>query len=83
MDEHLYENLEVEIRKVSLGVPGILDIKKCFIRKVGMKYYIDLSVVMNSNMTVRQGHDLAHKLKDTLLEKINNISDVLIHVEPN
>jgi len=83
MDEHLYDDLIAQIRVVSLQVDGILDTEKCFIRKAGMQYHVDLHATVDSNITVKQGHDLAHKLKDTLQEEIPELGHVLIHVEPN
>ncbi|TDE45861.1 cation transporter [Flavobacterium rhamnosiphilum] len=83
MDEHLYDDLIEQIRIVSLQVDGIIDTEKCFIRKAGMQYHVDLHAIVDSNITVKEGHDLAHKLKDTLREKIPELGHVLIHVEPN
>ena len=83
MDEHLYDDLIAQIRVVSLQVDGIIDTEKCFIRKAGMQYHVDLHATVESNITVKEGHDLAHKLKDTLRENIPELGHVLIHVEPN
>jgi cation diffusion facilitator family transporter len=83
MDEHLYDDLVEEIRKVSLQVDGIIDTEKCFIRKAGMKYHVDLHARVNGTISVKEGHDLSHKLKDTLREKIPELGHVLIHIEPN
>jgi cation diffusion facilitator family transporter len=83
MDEHLYDDLVEEIRKVSHHVDGIIDTEKCFIRKAGMKYHVDLHARVNGTITVKEGHDLSHKLKDTLREKIPELGHVLIHIEPN
>lgn len=83
MDEHLYDDLVDEIRKVSFQVDGIVNTEKCFIRKAGMKYHVDLHAVVNANISVKEGHELAHKLKDTLIEQIPELGQVLIHVEPN
>jgi cation diffusion facilitator family transporter len=83
MDEHLYDDLIEQIRIVSLQVDGIIDTEKCFIRKAGMQYHVDLHAIVDSNSTVKEGHDLAHKLKDTLREEIPELGHVLIHVEPN
>jgi cation diffusion facilitator family transporter len=83
MDEHLYDDLVEEIRNVSHQVDGIIDTEKCFIRKAGMKYHVDLHARVNGAITVKEGHDLSHKLKDTLREKIPEIGHVLIHIEPN
>ncbi|WP_348810636.1 cation diffusion facilitator family transporter [Flavobacterium maritimum] len=83
MDEHLNDDLIEEIRKVSHEVEGIIDTEKCFIRKSGMKYHVDLHARVDANITVKEGHDLAHLLKDTLRREIPELGHVLIHVEPN
>ena len=83
MDEHLYDDLVAEIRTVSLDVVGIIETEKCFIRKSGMKYHVDLHAVVDATISVKEGHDLAHLLKDTLREKIFELGHVLIHIEPS
>lgn len=83
MDEHLYDELVEEIRVVSLTVPGVVDTEKCFIRKAGMQYHVDLHARVNGELTVKAGHDIAHDLKDTLRAQIPSLGHVLIHVEPN
>lgn len=82
MDEHLYTELESEIRDLSFTVEGVLGTEKCFIRKVGMKYYVDLHVIVNAKITVEEGHTIAHKLKRKLIEVHPEIAEVLMHVEP-
>ena len=52
------------------------------IRKAGMQYHVDLHAVVAANITVKQGHDLAHLLKDKLKAEIPDLGNVLIHVEP-
>ncbi len=83
MDEHLYDDLIGEIRSVSFLVDGVIETEKCFIRKAGMKYHVDLHAVVDANITVKAGHDIAHLLKDTLRDKIPELGHVLIHIEPN
>ncbi|UUC45107.1 cation diffusion facilitator family transporter [Flavobacterium cerinum] len=83
MDEHFYDDLIEEIRTVSIGVEGVMDTEKCFIRKSGMKYHVDLHAVVNAYLTVKEGHEIAHRLKDTLKERIPELGHILIHIEPN
>ena len=83
MDEHLYDDLVKEVRLVSRTVDGIIDTEKCFIRKSGMYYHVDLHAVVDANITVKEGHAISHKLKDTLRADIPQIGHVLIHIEPN
>jgi cation diffusion facilitator family transporter len=83
MDEHVYDGLIENIREVSHQVEGIIDTEKCFIRKAGMKYHVDLHAIVNATITVKEGHDLAHKLKDKLHKELPELGHVLIHVEPH
>ena len=52
MDEHLYDDLIGEIRKVSSNVEGVVNTEKCFIRKTGMKYHVELHAIVDANITV-------------------------------
>lgn len=83
MDEHLYDDLVVSIREVSLTVNGVIDTEKCYVRKAGMQYHIDLHAIVNGNISVREGHDISHRLQDTLRAKLPELANVLIHIEPN
>lgn len=83
MDEHLHDHLIGDIRASSLKVAGVIETEKCFIRKMGMHYIVDLHVVVNGNLSVKEGHDIAHLVKDQLKNDIPDISDILIHIEPN
>lgn len=82
MDEHLYDDLILNIRQVAEQVEGVIDTEKCLIRKAGMKYHVDLHATVDANISVKHGHDIAHDLKDTLKEKIPQLGHILIHIEP-
>jgi len=82
MDEHLYDNLIEEIQEQSIKVNGVLGTEKCFVRKAGMKYHVDLHAIVKGDISVREGHDISHKLKDHLRNEIPNLGQVLIHIEP-
>ncbi len=82
MDEHVYDDLQEEIRSVAADVDGIMDTEKCFIRKAGLRYHVDLHAIVDGTISVREGHHLAHLLKDTLRARIRNLGHVLIHIEP-
>jgi cation diffusion facilitator family transporter len=82
MDEHVYDDVIDSIRTIALGVDGIIATEKCFIRKAGMQYHVDLHAIVDGTISVKKGHDLSHALKDALKEKIPQIGHVLIHIEP-
>lgn len=82
MDEHLYDEMIAEIRKISTATDGVVDTEKCIVRKVGMRYFIDLHVEVDGNLTVTQGHTIAHRLKEHLMGELPEVGDILIHIEP-
>ncbi|MDX2302344.1 MAG: cation diffusion facilitator family transporter [Microscillaceae bacterium] len=83
MDEHFYDDLILEIRRISQSVEGVVDTEKCFVRKAGLSFYVDLHIIVQGDISVRQGHEIAHRLKNELKHQLPEISDVLIHIEPN
>jgi len=83
MDEHTYDDLALLIREQSKKTSGIIDTEKCFIRKSGMNYLVDLHAIVAGKITVREGHKIAHELKESLMTAFPQIADVLIHVEPD
>lgn len=83
LDEHLHEDLVHKIREVATRVEGVKTTEKCHVRKTGMTYHVDLHVVVDGNIPVRQGHTIAHRLKDRLQHEYPEIAGILIHVEPD
>ncbi len=83
MDEHFYDDMVKQIREIAAKVEGIADTEKCLVRKAGMKYHVDLHATVSGSITVKQGHDIAHRLKDRLKHELPQLADVLIHIEPD
>lgn len=73
---------ETHIRRVAGSVEGVVGLEKCNIRKIGFEFYVDLHVTVDGKLTVRQGHWIAHKVKDAVRLSNPRIADVLIHIEP-
>ncbi|ACB74008.1 cation diffusion facilitator family transporter [Opitutus terrae PB90-1] len=82
MDTAAPESLEHEVRTVALGVPGVRGLDKCRVRRSGLSHLIDIHVVVDETLTVRQGHEIAHAVKDALLASPLQVSDVSVHIEP-
>lgn len=82
MDEHQYDELIDSIRAHSLKVKGIIATEKCYVRKTGLSYHVDLHAIVDGRITVKEGHDIAHRLKDHLIQQIPQLDNVLIHIEP-
>lgn len=82
MDTAPSPHIKEDIRKVALSVEDVLDIDKCFVRKMGISYFADVHVVVDGELTVQKSHEIAHIVKKTICSSNPRIIDVLIHVEP-
>ena len=71
-----------EIRRVALSVPGAVAIEKCYARRSGMQYFVDLHLEVDPNLTVRDSHDIANQVRFRVRENLTWVADVLVHVEP-
>jgi cation diffusion facilitator family transporter len=72
-----------EIRAVALRVPGALGIEKCYARKTGLRYHVDLHLEVDPDLTVRASHDIATAVRTALRKDVDWVEDVLVHVEPH
>lgn len=71
-----------KVRDVAGKVENVLGIDKCYVRKMGFDYFVDIHVLVDANLPVFKGHTIAHMVKDELMKEYSNISDVLVHIEP-
>lgn len=71
-----------KVRGVAGKVENVMGIDKCYVRKMGFDYFVDIHVLVDANLPVHKGHEIAHKVKDELMKEYSNISDVLVHIEP-
>jgi divalent metal cation (Fe/Co/Zn/Cd) transporter len=49
---------------------------------MGLSFYVDLHVGVDGNISVRDGHRIAHAVKRAIQEADPRIADVLVHIEP-
>jgi cation diffusion facilitator family transporter len=83
MDIAVPEKLQNEVRAMAARVPGVASLDKCRVRKSGLSYLVDIQIRVDADMSVREGHGIAHAVKDTLLASRLRVSDVTVHVEPS
>lgn len=82
MDETPAGDWEAELKAIAMTVPQVMDIEKFRVRKTGFEYFIDLHVIVPGDLTVSQGHAIAHAVKNAILEAKPAVYDVLVHIEP-
>jgi cation diffusion facilitator family transporter len=84
MDAAVERETETRVREVAGAVDGVRLIEKCRIRKSGLGLLMDIHVVVEGSLTVREGHTIAHRVKDALMTTTDlPVHDVVVHVEPD
>ena len=83
MDASVSPETVARVKAIAAAVEGVVGIEKCRIRKVGLHLGLDIHVVVDGELSVRRGHDIAHQVKDRLLSSPHRINDVTVHIEPN
>lgn len=82
MDEHVYDELIETIRKTAGEVQGVTGTEKCYVRKSGVNFFVELHINVDATITVREGHDIAHRVEEVLKLQNSNLR-AIIHVEPH
>ena len=70
------------IQRAAATVPGVVNVEKCLVRKMGLSFYVDLHVGVDGEISVRDGHRIAHEVKAAIQQADSRIADVLVHIEP-
>jgi cation diffusion facilitator family transporter len=83
MDAAVSPEVAQAVRALAAGVAGVVAIDKCRIRKTGLHLALDIHVVVDGDLSVRKGHEIAHQVKDRLLASAHRINDVTVHIEPH
>jgi cation diffusion facilitator family transporter len=71
-----------KVRGAAETVPGVRGVEKCYARKTGLQYHVDLHLEVDPEITVRQSHVIATQVRIVIKETLPWVADVLVHVEP-
>ena len=82
LDEQLDPELGNTLKKLANEVDGVVNVEKCMTRKMGIMSHADLHIRVGRDLTVAEGHTIAHEVKNHIQDKLPQFSDVMIHIEP-
>jgi cation diffusion facilitator family transporter len=71
-----------QIRTIAEKTREVVRVEKCFVRKSGYEYLVDMHIEVHPEMTVHRAHDIAHEVKDEIRRQVPSVRDVLVHIEP-
>ena len=82
MDAAPSDEIVQKIRDIASSVPQVRAIEKCYVRKMGFDYFVDIHIEVDGQLSVTQGHTISHLVKDAILNSSLRVLNVLVHVEP-
>ncbi|MBN1685015.1 MAG: cation transporter [Spirochaetales bacterium] len=77
-DSSVYDEVFTAVDEVA----GASNPHRARIRKIGTYYDIDLDIEVEASITVERGHGIAIAVEDKIKERLQNVYDVMVHVEP-
>lgn len=81
-DAGLREEEVERIVRLVLQTEGVRATHEIRSRYIGSKLQVDLHILVDPELSVREGHRIATAVRDRLLQEVEDVADVLVHVEP-
>ena len=82
MDRAVEGETAAEIGRIVAGIEGVRRVEKLLARKSGMEMMLDIHIEVAPALSVFEGHQIAGRVKGELLERVEALKGVLVHVEP-
>lgn len=82
VDTSADDEICAQIKEIAEQMPGVRDIHHLRARLSGARLYVDLHMVVDGDISVRQGHDIARMVKRDIINSELQVVDVVIHLEP-
>ncbi len=83
LDRDAGDSIRDKISRVVMSVAGVEDVHAIRTRRMGPGLYLDLHLLVNGELTVRQGHDISEVVRRELLDNGPNVLDAVVHLEPS
>jgi cation diffusion facilitator family transporter len=82
MEQSLPDEVEEEILHLVESLPGVVEPHDLRTRRLGNHYAIELHILMDGDITLREAHDKASEVEALLKEHYGNDTHIAVHVEP-
>lgn len=82
MDKFDHPELINAIAGAVEAVPGAKRVHSIRARHVGHEVLVDLKIAVDPALSVAAGHDIAHRARQAVLDQVERVADVMVHVDP-
>ncbi|MBE9535643.1 MAG: cation transporter [Proteobacteria bacterium] len=71
-----------QIINAVIATEGAIDFHDLKTRKMGSDILVDIHIEVDSRLTVYDAHNIADNVRDNIVEKVQHVADVLVHLDP-
>ena len=71
-----------QIREYAAAISGVLEIHDIKLRSYGPNYIVDLKIVVEDQLSVVEGHNIACRVENKIINNSEDVKDVMVHVDP-
>ncbi len=82
VDTGLEEEQLTEIRNIIQGVDGVRGLHSLRTRRLGADVLVDVHILVESHLSVSEGHHIGEVVRVRLLQDHEEVNDVLVHIDP-
>ncbi len=82
MEQSLPDAVEEEMLRLVGELPGVAEPHDLRTRRIGNHYAIELHILMDGDISLKEAHDKASEVEDLLRERYGADTHVAVHVEP-
>ncbi len=83
LESSLPEKVQNKILQIAASIPEVDNPHNLKTRRIGNISVVDLHILVDSNITVENGHSIAHKVETAIKDKLGDNHIFSIHIEPN
>ena len=82
MEQSLPDAVEEEMLQLVASLPGVVEPHDLRTRRIGNHYAIELHILMDGDIPLKEAHDKASEVEDLLRQHYGEETHVAVHVEP-
>ena len=82
MEQSLPDAVEEEMLRIVGALPGVVNPHDLRTRRIGNHYAIELHILMDGDISLREAHNKASEVEDLLRARYGEDTHVAVHVEP-
>lgn len=72
-----------EIKAFILNIEGVKNVRWIIGRQIGSDFHMDTAVTVKGDISVKDGHDIASRIKESVIKYFPEVVGLLVHIEPD